>query len=515
MAQTVPPPTTGAPAQGTSAVLVIDGNEEHQILSVTALGRRGFRVSVADTAREGLRLVATHRFDAIVLAHKLRDASGLDVLRALHERLPAVPKIFVVQEGGEEIALRALSSGASGYLVKTPRYHELLPAEVEEQLSKTRDRTRLEDQQKVLQETQARFQEFVESTREPIFVLDSAGAVVAFNEAMCRVMGYSREELSRMGIRDLLAPRADPEAVPRLLDITRGADLAVPELAFHKKDGSEIYMALTPHPVRRGGEIVGIEVLARDITERKRAETELRDLYSWLSAVYESTRDAILVTDRDLHVLQWNPAALELFQVDEAAMAHQDAGALIRSLASRSRDASQLIGNYEVYADDPTTVFEGEIEVVSPEPRVYWRYTTPVRNVEGRHIGRVWTFRDITERKRAETEIIRREAQLAEAQHVARLGSWEYDIAADRETWSDELYRLFGWEPQSFPPAIEAVLARTHPDDRAAVMQAIESLRTQHMPGSYDHRIVDGQQAVLFLVRVKELLEDPAAMIIT
>ena len=90
------------------AVLVIDPNEEHQVLSTMALGRRGFRVTVAGTAREGLRVALSQSFEAIVLDIRVRDMPALEVLSVLAERLPEVPKVFVVASGQESTAVRAL-----------------------------------------------------------------------------------------------------------------------------------------------------------------------------------------------------------------------------------------------------------------------------------------------------------------------------------------------------------------------------------------------------------------------
>ena len=488
MAQTVPTPTVPAPQRG-AAVLVIDGNEEHQILSVTALGRRGFRVAVADTAREGLRLALTERFDAIVLAHKLRDAAGLDVLRVLHERLPRVPLIFVVTEGSEEIAVRALGSGASGHLVKTPRYHELLPSEVEEQLAKARDQAQIEDQKRVLTETQARFREFIESTQEPIFVLDATGGFVAFNEAMCTTMGYSKEELARKRLPDLLSPRVPSDAARPLLDFRSPGPFPVLELPVIRRDGREIYLALTPHPVQRDEGVVGMEVLAKDVTERKRAEEQLKDLYGWLKAVYESTTDAILLADRDLRVIQWNAGAIRLFGTDDAGIADAGLEALARRLAERAKDPEAVLRIHERYEESPDAVIEGDIDLATPETRVFSHVTAPVHNPEGVRIGRLWTFRDVTDRRVAELELVRREAQLAEAQRIARLGSWETDLVEGIQTWSDELYRILGWEPRSFKPDFAKVIERTVPEDRHLLTAAAERMRVSLASDGYDHRI--------------------------
>ena len=75
----------------------------------------------------------------------------------------------------------------------------------------------------------------------------------------------------------------------------------------------------------------------------------------------------------------------------------------------------------------------------------------------------------LDERRRIEEALRRSEARLREAQQLARLGSWEWDIRANVVTWSDELFRIYGLEPQSLNPSYEDFLQRVHPDDRADV----------------------------------------------
>src|SRR6266550_4162086 len=66
------------------------------------------------------------------------------------------------------------------------------------------------------------------------------------------------------------------------------------------------------------------------------------------------------------------------------------------------------------------------------------------------------------------------ELQLTETQHIANVGSWEWDVQANKASWSDELYRIFGVQPQEFGATYEAYLAYIHPDDRKLVESTIE-----------------------------------------
>ena len=96
----------------------------------------------------------------------------------------------------------------------------------------------------------------------------------------------------------------------------------------------------------------------------------------------------------------------------------------------------------------------------------------------------------LTERQRAEEALARAHAGLAEAQEVAHLGSWEWAIDVDRVTWSDELYRMYGLEPQSLEVSLERFLALVHPEDRRRVRARIARAYEDGQAFSFDYRIV-------------------------
>lgn len=107
---------------------------------------------------------------------------------------------------------------------------------------------------------------------------------------------------------------------------------------------------------------------------------------------------------------------------------------------------------------------------------------------------------EIRERHDAEKELRRREAQLAEAQEVARLGSWEWDVPGDVVRWSDELYLIYGLDPQSIPVTYEGFIERVHPADRDRTIAQIERSLSHGTPLSFEHRIVlpDGSERTLY-----------------
>jgi PAS domain S-box-containing protein len=106
---------------------------------------------------------------------------------------------------------------------------------------------------------------------------------------------------------------------------------------------------------------------------------------------------------------------------------------------------------------------------------------------------------EIAERKQVEETLRKSEAQLAEAQQLAQLGSWSRELATNVVTWSDEIFRIFGMEPQKVGTTYQAFLERVHPDDRTAVRAVIEDAFKYHRPFSCEYRItrLDGAVRVI------------------
>jgi PAS domain S-box-containing protein len=111
----------------------------------------------------------------------------------------------------------------------------------------------------------------------------------------------------------------------------------------------------------------------------------------------------------------------------------------------------------------------------------------------------VVNYHDVTERKRAEEQLRRTTGFLTQAQAVAQIGSWEWDIGSDVITWSDETYRIFGAAPAAGPISYERYLALIHPEDRDAVSETVRRALETREPFEIDHRITRPDGGVRFL----------------
>ncbi|MBA3016404.1 MAG: PAS domain-containing protein, partial [Proteobacteria bacterium] len=100
--------------------------------------------------------------------------------------------------------------------------------------------------------------------------------------------------------------------------------------------------------------------------------------------------------------------------------------------------------------------------------------------------------------------------QMAEAQRIAHIGNWEWDVATNLLHWSDEVYRIFGLAPHDFEATYEAFIARVHPDDREEVKAAVTKALLDGRPYSIEHRILRSDGSVRVVHELAETVLDEA-----
>ena len=337
---------------------------------------------------------------------------------------------------------------------------------------------------------------------DAVIVVDTDQRIVFVNEGAERIFDYAAAELLGRPLEVLIPERF------REIHRRHVAAFAISAVAARRM-GERLEIA----GLRRGGEEFPAEasilklstddrlllgVLLRDVGERRRAERQLLRSEEEFRLLVEAVRDyAIFMLDATGHVASWNAGGevIKGYRPDEIIGKHF-------SIFYPRESVERGWPETELRRAAANGRFEDEGWRIRKDGSRFWANViiTALRGPDGELLGYAKITRDLTERREAEEQVRRREQQLAEAQRIAHIGSWEWDAATNVVTWSDEMYRVYGLDPGSMPITLDVFLDHVHPDDRAEVQATVERCYRERTSFGFEHRIVrpDGAVRVLY-----------------
>ena len=273
-------------------VLLVEDSADDALLLLRELKRGGYEVlhERVDTA-EAMRVALEKRdWDVVVSDHAMPAFSAPAALELLRENgWRELPFIIVSGHIGEDAAVKVMKAGANDFVSKDS-LARLVPA-IERELRDAEERRVRRRTQEALREAEEKYRGIFENAVEGIFQTTVDGRFVMANPMMARIYGYdSPEELIQtlQNIEEqLYVDPARRDELARL--IQRDGRVFEFEAQLYRKDGSKIWVSMNARAVRDDfGEIVSFEGTLEDITERKRAEEELRRSLDRLMALHEA-----------------------------------------------------------------------------------------------------------------------------------------------------------------------------------------------------------------------------------
>ena len=223
-----------------------------------------------------------------------------------------------------------------------------------------------------------------------------------------------------------------------------------------------------------------------------------------LASMVESSDDAIMAVALDGTVRSWNGGAEKLY----GYTADEFVGRNVSELAPPDRLGEAAPVLEKVRRGESVVRYENECIVKDGRRRVVALTVSPVRGPSGQVVGAAAIVRDVTDSKRTAEKLRRSETRLAMAQRVAGLGTWEYDVSRDDAWWSDELYRIYGFDPREVRPTLVKLMEVVHPEDREAVEGYASSLPLEGERDGIEHRIVRPDGGVRFVQNLRAVERD-------
>ena len=357
-------------------------------------------------------------------------------------------------------------------------------------------------EQKRAEAMQARLAAIVESSEDAIVAKDLNNIILSWNAGAERLFGYSSEEAIGRPITLLIPPEMREDEQRMLRRLLAGERISHFETVRLTKDGKKIDVSLTVSLIKdHEGRIIGISKIARDITERKKAEMALKENRAKLDAALASMTDAVFISDTTGQFIEFNdafasfhrfesksaclkkladyPDILEVF-MDNGERAPLEMWAVPRAL--RGETVTNAV--YTVRRKDTGETWNGSYSFA------------PICDTRGEIVGSVVVGRDITEIKQKEEALRLSEQRRSLILEAAQVGTWEWDLKTNENVWSNELWLLYGLKPLNCKPSYEEWLKVIHPDDRSKTEQVLQEavLRGSSYNTEWRVKLSDGRE---------------------
>jgi len=262
----------------------------------------------------------------------------------------------------------------------------------------------LRNTQLELAESRNKYCELYDFAPVGYFTLNKEGLIVGANLTGATFLGEERGNLLKSKLSHFIAPGSQDEFYLHCKQVVESRTMQSCEVKLRRKDGTEFPAQLVSVAVaEQKSEYDQFHITIIDITERIRAEEEILWKTALLESQVEATIDGVLVVDGNNQKILTNKRLNEMWKIPQDIVESKDDTAQVKYAASQTKYPDQFLENvkYLYSHKDETTRDEVELK----DGAVFDRYSSPVIDKNGKYLGRIWTFRDITDRKQAEEKL--------------------------------------------------------------------------------------------------------------
>jgi PAS domain S-box-containing protein len=327
-------------------------------------------------------------------------------------------------------------------------FHNIvIPMKVSEQKEAvqviTSDITEREQAMHALRESEERYRSILDEMEEGYYEVDLAGGFTFVNDAMCRILGYSRDELIGMNYKTYTPAEEVKRVFQAYNRVYRTREpLKWFPMAEIRKDATRLLVEDSVLPITNGkGKVVGFRGISRDVTERKRMEEALRDNERKLRLVSENSRDIICLHGPDEKYVYVSPACRQILGYEPDELTGTNPWELVHP---EDLDAVQREGQQKASHGMPV-LLSYRIRKKSGEYVWFESVSQVLRDDTGNVSGFVTSSRDITERKRAEEALRQSEERYRTILEEMGDGYFETDLAGNLTFANDALINLLGY----------------------------------------------------------------------
>ena len=347
-----------------------------------------------------------------------------------------------------------------------------------------------------IEESEKRYKSIIQTAMNGFWLVDMNGNFLEVNDAFCKMSGYSRQDLFKMGVPEIEAIES-PDEITKTIQrvIKKGQDRFVSK--HRRKDGSlfEVEVSIQ-YQQENGGSFV---CFLRDIEESKKAEASLQKGEKLHKTILQTTIDGYMQIDKHGYLVEVNDA--------------------YSRMSGYSRNELLMMNAGELEAVEPSPELREKIDEIV-EKKTH-RFIRQHRKKDGSLFdveissqylpeleGFVCLIRDITERKRLQESLSSSLERLGLATKVAQLGIWDWDLKNDNLIWDDGMYSLHRIQKEGLENLNESWHNSVHPDDREHIVNIVDRAKENDLEYDTEYRIFWPDRTLRYIKAVGRVIID-------
>jgi PAS domain S-box-containing protein len=374
-----------------------------------------------------------------------------------------------------------------------------------------RDITDRRKAEEALRYSEARFRRLFEHSSDAVALVSGEGFIVYESPSVTRVLGYAPEELIGRNMFDLIHPDDLAQARKAFADLI-GEDNARSEiiLRYRHKNGTWSWIEEFCNNLINDSVINAVVVNYRDIGERRLAELATDRSLSLMKATLQATADGILVVGMDGAIVTYNEQFCRMWGIPAEVLEERDDAKALRFVMDQLQSPDEFIRKVRSLYNEPDA--ESFDFLHFRDGRVFERFSKP-QFLKGAIAGRVWSFRDVTDRYKADEALRRTTDQYEGLVNTIDGIVWEAQPAPFRFTFvSETVRRLLGYAPEDWFD-ISFWHNCVHPDDREWVRTFMTESSRQPRDHEFEFRMISLDGHVVWLRDIVSVISRNDAII--
>ncbi|RPI02231.1 MAG: PAS domain S-box protein, partial [Ignavibacteriae bacterium] len=448
----------------------------------------------------GLKAALKNQFwDVVISEYSIPRLKAPAVFAHLQKAKLDIPLIVVSRSINDDIALSLLKAGIHDYLLKDKLAH-VVPV-----VKRAIAATQIRRKHKTAEEENTLLAQTIKSTRDGISITDLENNIVFVNDAFVEMYGYAEYDLIGKHISLIRSPKvtAHESEIVNSDTLSNGWH---GEILNRRKDGTEFTAELWTSAVKNhSGKPIALVGVARDITERRRAEEMLAKSEQKFKQLFDEAPLGYHEIDIEGTIKNINRMELEMLGYSLEEMVGSPVWKFNNNPeSSRERVLAKLNGTMDcdkqverLYKRKDGTTFPG----INSE--------SLLKDSNGTIIGIRTIVQDNTERKYIETQLQETNKNFVRAQRIAHIGHWELSIPAGERRWSEEMYRIMGC-PFHEPITLDDIVKIFPPEEYERFNTALASTISGNHPYHIDFRIVRADGEIRHIHDEGEAVRDAA-----